>query len=90
MSISIRNLGKGNFQLFYAPSGFKVGLVVTGYLIYPDFSKSPVLSFTELGDGVYAVNVPYNRKTMEFDEKYGIVIKENGETKHFNLIQMVN
>ena len=90
MSITIRNLGKGTFQLFYAPFGFKEGLVVTGYLIYPDFSKSPILSFEELGDGVYAVNITYKRKTMEYDEKYGIVIKENGETKHFNIIQMEN
>lgn len=90
MAITIRNLGKGNFQLFYSPHGFKEGLNVTGYLIYSDFSKSGVLNFVELGDGVYAINVPYDRKTLEFDEKYGVVIKEDGETKHFDIIRMIN
>lgn len=90
MSITIRNSGLGSYQLFYASGGFVEGLTVTGYIIYPDLTKSSVLPFDELGDGIYVGIVPYVRKTMEYDEKYGMVIKENGETKYFGLIQMIN
>ena len=86
--IQIRNAK--DFKLFYSSHGFNEGLDVTGYLIYPDTSKSSVLHFLELGDGIYVTAVPYERKTKEFDEKYGVVIKENGETKHFDFIRIVN
>jgi len=86
--IQIRN--SRDFQLLYASKGFTEGLDVIGYLIYPNLTKSDILTFSELGDGIYAVSVPYKRQTEELDEKYGVVVKENGETKHFEIIRMIN
>lgn len=90
MNIVIHIRGADSFQLLYSSWKFKTGLTVTGYLIYPDLTKSPVMDFDELGDGVYAVAAPYEKKTQEHDEKYGVVIKENGETMSFGFVRLIN
>lgn len=90
MSIVLQIGRNYHFQLLYSALGFVAGLAVTGYLIYPDRTKSDVVVFEDLGDGIYAGDFPYIRKTAELDEKYGVVIKENGVVKHFELIKMIN
>jgi len=90
MSIYIRNQGLGSFQLLYASRGFHEGLEVTGYLIYPNKTKSNVEIATELGDGIYSLSFPYERQTLEYEDKYGIVVKENGTTRYFGTILMIN
>src|SRR4030042_6303315 len=90
MSIIINSLGKTEFTLFYSATGFGEGKIVTGYLIYPDFTKSPLTTFNEIGDGIYGASFPYMRKTLEYEEKYGIVVKEDEATKLFTTIKMIN
>jgi hypothetical protein len=84
----VLNNGK-KFHLLYSAQKFETGLTVTGYFIYPDLQKSQVFSFSELDDGVYAVEVTNDREKQSNVEKYGIVIKENGEVKKFDVIQIV-
>ena len=86
--IQIRN--KGEFQLLYSSAGYAGGLNVTGYLIYPDLTKSSITSFVDIGDGIYAATFTHIRKTQDLDEKYGIVIKENGDVKYFGFIKIIN
>lgn len=90
MNITVQIRNSTEIQLLYSAEKFTTGLNVTGYLIYPDLSKSSVLTFNELGDGIYVAMFPYTRKTTELDEKYGIVVKENGITKHFDFIKLIN
>lgn len=90
MSITITVRHHENvFQVFYASAGFKERLTVTGYVIYPDLTKSDVLEFDELGDGVYSGLFPFEKKSNNRIEKYGIVMKENGVTKLFEIIDLV-
>lgn len=90
MDIIIRNQGTGHFQLLYASRGFHESLDVTGYLIYPNTSKSNTETATEIGDGVYSLSFPYVRQTLEWEDKYGIVVKENGIVRLFGIIRMIN
>ena len=77
------------FQIFYASVSFQEGLTVTGYVIYPDLTKSDVLEFDELGDGIYSGLFPFEKKSNNRIEKYGIVMKEDGATKLFEIIDLV-
>lgn len=88
--IIIRNQGIEKFQLLYASRGFHVGLDVTGYLIYPNKTKSNVETATEIGDGIYSLSFPYVRQTLEGEDKYGVVVKENGTVRYFGIIRMIN
>ena len=77
------------FQIFYASVGFQEGLTITGYVIYPDLTKSDVLEFDELGDGIYSGLFPFEKKSNNRIEKYGVVMKEDGVTKLFEIIDLV-
>lgn len=77
------------FQVFYASTSFQEELTITGYVIYPDMTKSDVLEFDELGDGVYSGLFPFEKKSNKRIEKYGLVMKEDGVTKLFEIIDLV-
>jgi len=78
---------RDNFYLLYSSAGFIEGLIVTGYFIYPDFTKTETFTFLELGDGVYGakgLSLPATGRsstTVDIMEKYGLVMKEDGVTK---------
>ena len=76
------------FHLFYSSVNFTEGLVVSCYFIYPDLVKSEVFTFNDLGDGIYAAEITQVRKPDLNTEKYGIVVKEDGVVKKFDLVQM--
>lgn len=76
------------FQIFYAAASFQEGLTITGYVIYPDITKSDVLEFEELGDGIYSGLFPFVKKSNNRIEKYGLVMKENGVTKLFEIVNL--
>ena len=76
------------FRLLYSGREFKDDLIVTGYFIYSDLSKSDVFTFDNLGDGIYAVEIKHTRKLVSNHEKYGLVLKENGIPKKFEIIQI--
>lgn len=89
MSISITLWGEETFQLLYSSVGYTEGLTVTGYLILPpDSTKSVVVAFEELGDGIYAGSMPFTRVRNRAKEKLGLVIKENGVVKKFEIIDL--
>jgi len=46
-------------RLFYKAAGFKEGITVTGYFIQPDLSKTAMLAFTELYDGIYYLDFDF-------------------------------
>uniref|UniRef100_A0A6M3JXG8 Uncharacterized protein n=1 Tax=viral metagenome TaxID=1070528 RepID=A0A6M3JXG8_9ZZZZ len=79
---------EGVFQIFYASAGFREGLTVTGYVIYQDMTKSDVVEFDELGDGIYSGIFPFEKKSNNLIERYGLVMKENGVTKLFKIINL--
>lgn len=85
--VIVLNNGK-IFRLLYSAVDFTIGLTVTGYFIYPDKVKSSVFTFDDLGDGVYAIEITGTRESRQNTEKYGLVIKENGVVKKFEIIQM--
>jgi len=88
VTITLRH-HEGVFQLFYASKGFQEGLIVTGYFIYSDLTKSDVQTFEELGDGIYSVFFPYVQKSNKKIERYGVVVKENGVTKLFEIVNLM-
>lgn len=90
MNIVIQIRDNSHFRLLYVATKFRTGLTVTGYLIYPDATKSGTITFDELGDGIYTQIFPYVRKTRELDEKYGVVMKEDGKVKGVDFIKMIN
>jgi len=81
---------KTKFHLLYSAEEFKAGIVVTGYFIYPNLQKSPVFTFESLDDGIYSVEITHNKQTNSNMEKYGLVIKEDGVVKKFEIIQIQN
>lgn len=87
INITLRH-HEGVFQIFYSSAGFRVGLTVTGYVIYPDMSKSDVLEFDEIGDGIYSGLFPFEKKSNKLVERYGLVMKENGVTKLFEIVNL--
>ena len=89
MSITVTLIGEDSFTLLYASVGFSVGLTVTGYVIYPDMEKSDEFAFDELGDGIYGVSIPYTNKRNWITDKYGIVVKENGVPKKFEIVDII-
>ena len=89
MSIPIILWGQETFQLLYSSTGYTEGLTVTGYLILPDLTKSVVVDFEELGDGVYAGLMPFTKVRNRRKEKLGLVIKENGVVKKFDIIDLL-
>ncbi|MCK4789704.1 MAG: hypothetical protein KAV87_38545, partial [Desulfobacteraceae bacterium] len=68
---------------------FQEGLTITGYVIYPDMTKSDVLEFDELGDGIYSGMFPFVKKSNNQIERYGLVMKENGVTKLFDIVNLI-
>ena len=88
--VTIVNNGGTEFVLFYSSGGFKEDLDVTGYVIYTNLQKSAVFEFSELGDGIYAASIPIQKTVPASAEKYGVVIKENGSTKEFDIVQVVH
>ena len=88
ITITLRH-HEGVFQVFYQSLNFQEGLTVTGYVIYPDLTKSDVLEFDELGDGIYSGLFPFEKKSNDRIEKYGTVMKENGVTKLFEIINLI-
>lgn len=87
ISLTVRH-HENIFQVFYASSKFQEGLTVTGYIIYPDMTKSDVLEFDELGDGIYSGFFPFVKKSNNRIERYGVVMKENGVTKLFEIVNL--
>lgn len=85
---------KTEFYLLYSAVGFTEGLTVTGYFIYPPPSavpaKSDVFTFDEVGDGIYSAVITHNKQTDSNMEKHGLVIKEDGVVKVFEIIQIQN
>ena len=79
-----------DIRLLYASIKFKEGREVTGYLIYPDFTLSDIIMFTEVGLGIYGARILYERQTPYLTEKHGIVILENGVSKHLAFLQIIN
>ena len=90
MSISVILNNGEKYHLLYSANGFQEGLTVTGYFIYPDFQKSSTFTFDELGDGIYSVAISYDRKTDSYTEKHGLVVKEDGVVKKFEILQIRN
>ncbi len=88
ISISINN--RVEFQIFYCAKGFAEGKIVTGYFIYPDSSKSDIFTFNELGDGIYSVTIPHCKQTTCSEEKHGLVVKEDGDVKLFEIVTIRN
>lgn len=88
ITITVRHY-ENVFQIFYAAVDFQEGLTVTGYVIYPDLTKSDVLEFEELGDGIYSGLFPFEKKSNKRIERYGLVMKENGMTKLFEIINLI-
>lgn len=78
------------YHLLYSSQKFVDGLTVTGYFIYPDMSKSDIFTFDPLGDGIYYVKLPHTRKTSLNVEKYGLVVKEDGVVKKFEMVHIQN
>lgn len=77
-----------DFYLLYNSVGFVEGVFVTGYLIYPDLQKGKVFIFDEMGDGIYSAKVALDVEKDSGDElmeKYGLVIKENGTVRKFEI-----
>ena len=78
-------------RIFYQSKGFIEGIVVTGYLINPDTTTSLLHTFTEIGDGIYYLDISIKRlEGFQDVDKFGIVIKENGITKKFETIIVEN
>lgn len=78
-------------RIFYQTHLFAEGVTVTGYLINPDTTTSLLHTFTEIGDGIYCLDVKIKRKEGFQDvDKFGIVIKENGVIKKFETIIVEN
>lgn len=88
MSVPITLWGQENFQLLYSSTEYAEGLTVTGYLILPDLTKSVVVTFEELGDGIYAGLMPFIKVRNRRKERLGLVIKENGVVKKFDIIDL--
>jgi len=88
ITITLRH-HEGVFQIFYASAGFLAGLAVTGYVIYSDMTKSDILEFEELGDGIYSGLFPFEKKSNKLIERYGVVMKENGVTKLFEIVNLI-
>jgi len=74
--------GEESFHLFFVAKRFQEGLTVTGYLIYPNLSKSDVVNFVELGDGIYVGEFPFSKKTP-FSEKVWSVNQGEWDTGPF-------
>lgn len=76
-----------DFTLLYKAVNFMTGLTVTGYFIFPDLHKSDPFNFIELGDGIYASAKLElsNMEQSDLMQKYGLVIKENGTVKRFEI-----
>lgn len=79
---------ESDFRLLYSAEGFVEGVTVTGYFIYPNLTKSDVFTFDELGDGVYSTTITHNQQTNSYFEKCGLVIKENGIVRKFEIVQI--
>lgn len=88
MSVPITLWGKDTFQLLYASAGYVAELTVTGYLILPDLTKSVVVAFEELGDGIYTGLMPFTKVRNRRKERLGLVIKEDGVVKKFEIIDL--
>lgn len=88
MTISVILNNETEFHLLYSAEGFIKGLTVTGYFIYPNMQKSDVFTFDELGDGIYAVVINHTRELVSNTEKYGLVLKEDGIVKKFEIIRI--
>ena len=89
-TIILQRRNKDEYVLLYNSVKFKTGLTVTGYIIYPDLSKSAVYTFDELGDGIYNAVIPFEYDSGENISKYGVVVKENGKTKQFRLLRVID
>ena len=88
MSVPITLWGEDSFQLLYSSTGYTEELTVTGYLILPDLTNSVVVTFEELGDGVYAGLMPFTKVRNRRKERLGLVIKEDGVVKKFEIIDL--
>lgn len=87
--ITAVNDGGSSIRLFYAATLFQEGLTVTGYAIYDDATKSAVVSFTDLDDGIYTATMPIVQTNKSASEKYGVLVKENGIPKEFEILLVV-
>lgn len=77
--------------ILYQTLAFREGVDVSGYIIYPDMSKTVETSFTELGDGIYFLRICLQgREGFQDKDKFGIVIKENGAVTKFETILVDN
>ena len=88
MAVFISTVGKSTIDLMYSSVNFVEGLTVTGYLIYPDLTKSSVVTFDELGDGIYWGCLPNKHKANKPVVRYGVVIKENGVITKFDFLSI--
>lgn len=86
MPIYISITNETSIQLLYSSKDFVGGLSVTGYLIYPDLTKTSVIVFDELGDGIYVGVFPNEHLTDKTTVRYGVVVKENGITAMFEFL----
>ncbi len=85
------NIYNNNDAIFYQAVGFREEVAVTGFIIFPDMTKSLESSFTELGDGIYYLKVCLKGlKGYKDMDKFGVVIKENDVTKKFETIFVDN
>jgi len=88
ITITIRH-HENVFQIFYASAGYQEAVTVTGYVIYPNMTKSDVVEFDELGDGIYSGTFPFEKQSNNRTEKLGLVMKENGVTKLFEIVNLI-
>lgn len=44
-------------RLFYQAKGFAIGKTITAFFIKPDLTKSEIMTFIELSDGLYYLDV---------------------------------
>lgn len=72
-------------RVYYHTRKFTEGVNVTGYFILPNDGAdcSEVYTFTEVKDGIYYLDITYR-----IIGKYGLVIKEDGETKLFEIFKV--
>lgn len=50
---------KGTQRIFYKAEAFNEGLTITAKFWYPDLHESGILTFTELGEGIYYLDFDF-------------------------------
>jgi len=76
-------------QVLYSARSFEINLNITAYLIYPDLTKSDIIIFSELGDGIYAGLFNLDLSKGRHIMKCGVLIKEGNIPSLFDIIEII-